>query len=135
MEKVRERLNEFLAIVDLSKRRFQEDIGVSPAYFANAVNGFSLRVQQKIKKAHPELNLEWLMTGKGNMFSEGYSADNNGKSDEGDSAYAESSFRDKNSKVAEKNDERLISIISSQQSSISKAQEQIDRLLDLLEKK
>ena len=133
MEKVRERLNEFLAIVDLSKRRFQEDIGVSPAYFANAVNGFSLRVQQKIKKAHPELNLEWLLTGKGNMFTEGYGVEANEKSSLNEEYSPEG--KSNNNKVSMKNDERLISIISSQQSSITKAQEQIDRLLDLLEKK
>lgn len=135
MEKVRERLNEFLAIVDLSKRKFQEDIGVSPAYFANAVNGFSLRVQQKIKKAHPELNLEWLMTGKGNMFSEGYGVDCGIGANEEGSLHEDNTFGGKNNKVIPKNEERLISIITSQQVSINKAQEQIDRLLDLLEKK
>ena len=127
MEKVRERLNEFLAVVDLTKRRFQKDIGVSPAYFANAVNGFSPRVQYKIRKAHPELNLEWLMTGEGNMFAEGYGAKDNKGNEEENPIHEDSP-------IGDKNDERLISIITSQQSSIRKAQEQIDRLLDLLEK-
>jgi len=136
MEKIRERLNEFLAVVDLSKRKFQEDIGVSPAYFANAVNNISPRVIQRIKKAHPELNVEWLQTGQGNMFAEGFENNTiNIDVSEDNSVHGDNSVGGKNNKITRKGDDKLIDVILSQQQSLAKSQEQIDRLLQLFESK
>lgn len=65
---IQERFQVFISYKHLSKRKFQNSIGVSNSYIQNIVNGISDDVLNSIMKIYPELNTDWLLTGKGNML-------------------------------------------------------------------
>lgn len=63
-----------LALVDytkLSKRKFQESIGVSNSYIQNISEGIGADVLNRIAIQYPEINTHWLITGEGKMLREG----------------------------------------------------------------
>lgn len=63
-----------LALVDytkLSKRKFQESIGVSNSYIQNISEGIGADVLNRITIQYPEINTHWLITGEGKMLREG----------------------------------------------------------------
>ena len=65
---IKGRFLEFISYKHLSKRKFQESIGVSNSYIQNISNGIGAEVLQRIKASYPELNTDWLMTGEGDML-------------------------------------------------------------------
>lgn len=65
---IQERFQTFISYKHLSKRKFQDSIGVSNSYIQNIVNGISDDVLNSIMKKYPELNTDWLLTGNGNML-------------------------------------------------------------------
>lgn len=65
---VQERLMQFLSHKRLSKLAFANSIGRSSAYVTNIVNSIGNSSQQKIAEQYPELNMEWLLTGEGEML-------------------------------------------------------------------
>lgn len=65
---IQERFQTFISYKRLSKRKFQDSIGVSNSYIQNIVNGISDDVLNSIMKKYPELNTDWLLTGNGNML-------------------------------------------------------------------
>lgn len=64
-----ERLMQFLAHKHMSKLRFANIIGRSPSYVTNIVEGIGASTMEVIKDKFPELNIEWLQTGKGEMIN------------------------------------------------------------------
>lgn len=63
-----------LALVDytkLSKRKFQESIGVSNSYIQNISEGIGADILNRITIQYPEVNTHWLITGEGKMLREG----------------------------------------------------------------
>lgn len=68
METVKERLIAFIAHKHISKAEFSRMIGVSQAYVTSIRGSMSPDKIQRIAMVFPELNIEWLMTGKGNML-------------------------------------------------------------------
>ena len=65
---IQERFQTFISYKHLSKRKFQDSIGVSNSYIQNIVNGISDDVLNSIMKKYPELNTDWLLTGNGKML-------------------------------------------------------------------
>lgn len=65
---IKERFLEFISYKGLSKRKFQESIGVSNSYIQNISSGISADVLYRIANAYSELNTDWLLTGEGNML-------------------------------------------------------------------
>lgn len=63
-----ERLMQFLAYSHLSKLRFANMIGRSPSYVTNMVEGIGSSTLAVIEEKFPNLNIEWLQTGKGEMI-------------------------------------------------------------------
>ncbi|MCS6967067.1 MAG: S24 family peptidase [Cytophagales bacterium] len=58
-----------------NEKRFAESVGVKPAVINNYTKGKQqskpgFEVLQKITAAYPSLNIEWLLSGKGNMLKE-----------------------------------------------------------------
>lgn len=67
------RIYEFIDYKDVTVNEFSNKIGVSNGYFAKqrSVNGnVSSRIIEKIVNLYPEISLEWLILGKGNMCIE-----------------------------------------------------------------
>jgi len=65
------RLKEFIDIKGISVSAFERSIGMSNASFGKSLkSGGTIGCDklENILKIYPELNLMWLVTGKGNMF-------------------------------------------------------------------
>lgn len=71
---IKERFDTFIRHKGLSRRKFQDAIGVSNSYIQNISKGISSDVLNRISIQYPELNTNWLLTGIGEMLSQ----DNNG---------------------------------------------------------
>lgn len=65
---LKERFDAFIRHKSLSRRKFQEQIGVSNSYIQNISKGISNDVLNRISIQYPELNTNWLLTGKGEML-------------------------------------------------------------------
>lgn len=67
---LKERLLEFVEFKKMNKRQFQISIGVSNSYIQNLNENMGPLILEKISAVYPELNIEWLLTGEGNMINE-----------------------------------------------------------------
>ena len=65
---IKSRLIEFVAYKKVSRRKFQEKIGVSNSYIQNISEGIGADVLNRISIQFPELNTTWLLTGEGEML-------------------------------------------------------------------
>ena len=65
---IKERFAEFIQYKGLSRRKFQEKIGVSNSYIQNISNSIGKDILNRISIQYPELNTDWLLTGKGEML-------------------------------------------------------------------
>lgn len=66
-----ERLQQFLDLINLTVYRFEVEVGLSVSAASRVIQGkqeFSTPNLQKIHKKYPELNLDWYLTGRGDMF-------------------------------------------------------------------
>lgn len=63
----RGRINQLSLALGINKTTLQEQVGLSNSYFAN-VNRVSGKVSAKIRQLYPNVNIEWLNEGIGNMF-------------------------------------------------------------------
>lgn len=65
---VKQRIIQYVEYRKISARKFSVSIGASPGY----VNAISKSIQpdklSRISELYPDLNTEWLMTGKGSML-------------------------------------------------------------------
>lgn len=130
-----DRLFKLADTLEPSRREFQEKIGKSCAYIANIKNP-SRRALKLIKEAYPQVNIDWIITGQGEMFVEGTTFNVNTtfrkakNSNEGTAQHVGDNV-DTNAIELVKSQNELMSKILEQS---AKKDEQIDRLLALLEK-
>lgn len=70
VEDFQNRLNEFISShLCVSMRRFEESCGLSNGVLAaSKAKGPSAEILSKILDAYPNLNLNWLVTGRGSMI-------------------------------------------------------------------
>lgn len=68
MSSVKERLMEYLKYAGISKTVFGKMIGVSSAYVTSIRQSISQDKIQSIALKFPNLNIEWLLTGEGEML-------------------------------------------------------------------
>lgn len=66
---LKERFDAFIKYKSLSRRKFQERIGVSNSYIQNISKGISNDILNRITIQYPELNTNWLLTGEGEMIT------------------------------------------------------------------
>ena len=67
---VKDRLTQFLSYKKIGQVSFASIAGLSRGYVNNIVNSIGPVAQSKIAKSFPELNIGWLLTGKGNMLKD-----------------------------------------------------------------
>lgn len=65
---VKDRINEFRRLKNLSSRGFESRCGLSNGYLRQLRNSPTADKIEIILSAFPELNREWLMTGEGEMM-------------------------------------------------------------------
>ena len=118
---IKERLTAYLEFKKISKSEFGRMIGVSNAFVTSLKKSIAPDKLQRIKAEFPDLNLEWLQFGTGEMLC---------KSDE--------EQKPGHLKFTVDTDVLLEALRESQaqtttsQSQISKCQEQIDRLITII---
>jgi transcriptional regulator with XRE-family HTH domain len=88
---VKERLIEYLKHRNIKHKEFNDAIGVSKGYIGAISKSPSNKVLNRITILYPDLNLEWLVTGEGNMLRQTSLEPQKvaGKVEEPDAAYAE----------------------------------------------
>ncbi len=74
---IKERIREYCKYKNMGISRFEKLAGLSNGYFNQVTKRPSDASLVKISKAHPDLNLAWLLTGRGEMIDdENLSSDN-----------------------------------------------------------
>ena len=69
---IKDRLLDFINSRGISQREFALRIGVSTSYISNIVKSIGSDVLAKIMEEYPELNIGWLISGKGSMLYSDY---------------------------------------------------------------
>lgn len=78
-----DRLYQYLECNAISAYAFEHTCGLSNGYLGKQFKGkgtVGSAVLVKIKKHYPELNIQWLITGKGNMINKSYYISNDNTS-------------------------------------------------------
>lgn len=77
MQTIKERLNEFLKEMGISQARFAQRVGLSRSYAQTLSDNITQSTLEKIQAAYPNLNIDWLTKGSGEMFNNHQTATNN----------------------------------------------------------
>ncbi len=125
---VKERLKEFIKVKGLSVYRFEQICGLSTGYVSNMRVSIQPDKIESIAHNFPDLNTGWLLTGEGAMLKS--SITQNAQGDNNTQVAGNGNSINSFSKSTHDN---AISEIAEQRKLEAKAQEQIDRLLTLLE--
>lgn len=64
----KERLVVFLKYLSMGQNAFEAQIGISNGYISNLKGSIGSEVLSKIKKVYPELSIDWLIDGEGEMI-------------------------------------------------------------------
>ena len=120
----KDRLKEFLSAKNIGRNKFEFQIGVSRGYLSTKSEIISSEVIEKTVDIFPDLNLEWLITGRGEMLKSEVSQTigditnstsvGNNINGSGNQVSASSAMEQEYIKLLKKKDEqidRLISII------------------------
>ena len=68
METQKERLKQFIAAIGFSVREFERAIGVSSSTITHVKDSLSAKLKEKIAANFQQLNMDWLLTGRGEML-------------------------------------------------------------------
>lgn len=68
MKTIKDRIVEYVAHINMSNRQFEIECSLSNGTINNIKDGISSPNLEKIFIQHPDLNLEWLISGNGNML-------------------------------------------------------------------
>ena len=118
---VKERLMSYLKTKKISQSEFGRTIGVSSAYVASIRKSIDKDKLRLIREAFPDLNLDWLLFGTGNMIvTTPVEIGDQNKVNYG---------LDQNVSV----DAGLVAALREAQAQTTKSQQQIDRLLSIIE--
>lgn len=65
---VKDRIRDYIKHKGISERKFSMSIGVSPTYISSMRKSLQPDKMNRIVEKYPDLNLQWLMTGEGEML-------------------------------------------------------------------
>ena len=65
--KLRDRVRQYCEYMNIRVSKFEKDAGLSNGYFNQVSKKPSEAKLDSISKAHPNLNIDWLCTGRGDM--------------------------------------------------------------------
>ncbi len=128
---VKERLKKFIKSQGMTISGFEKIIGVSNGYVNSISKGIGGEVLLSVLEKTPNLNVEWLLTGKGNMLrTQEKTSIVNTATNGGSNVSIQGS---ENTRVGEQNSE-LLEIIKEQSKQLNEKDKQIEKLLNLLGK-
>jgi len=65
---IRERTKLFLHSIKKGEKAFEREVGLSNGFISNIGDSIREKSKEKILRAHPELNWDWVLTGNGEML-------------------------------------------------------------------
>lgn len=68
MNAVKQRLLEFIEYLGIKKNAFEQTIGMSNGFVNNTNDRMTKRSLDAIRSAYPQLNTDWLISGRGDML-------------------------------------------------------------------
>ena len=79
MEKsaIQTRVEQYIKYKGLTNSRFEKQVGLSNGFVRNMDKGMSTDKVMRISEEFPELNILWLITGKGSMLATGTPVESN----------------------------------------------------------
>lgn len=119
---VKDRTIEFVKFKGITMKSFEMKCGLSTGYVTSMRKGFGTDKLNNVLKAFPELNRDWLLYGEGEMLSGSVTQSNH----HGDNIHG-------TSVTVNKTEKEYLDIIRRQSEQLSKSQQQIDRLLSIIE--
>jgi len=137
-ETVKDRLIKYLLLKKISQRSFEVKIGLSNGYINNIRKSIQPDKLQNILLNYPDLNIEWLLTGKGKMLKNDPNQDV-----EKDKIDSDANGNTKNVNTADFRNEfseminlqkSMQEILKTGQHHLSESQKQINALLEILKK-
>lgn len=69
MNTLQDRLEQFITSLDLSVLAFENECGMAQGTVNKMTDNSRQRTLEKIRKHYPQLNMEWLKTGEGEMLN------------------------------------------------------------------
>lgn len=118
---------EFIKFKGITMKTFEQKCGLSSGYVTSMRKGFGPDKLSNVLTAFPELNRDWLLYGEGEMLKSSAQQVLSGSHN--------TQIADNNNQVNLPNTlDKAINEIAEQRKLVAKAQEQIDRLITLLEK-
>lgn len=122
---LRQRVLEYCKRKNIAVSRFEKECNLANGYFNQVKKRPSLDKIESISKAFPDLNTDWLLTGEGEMLRQNIQqAGDNATQVQGTNNHVSSP------RVLE----MAMTEIAEQRKLVAKSQEQIDRLITLLER-
>lgn len=130
---VKDRVYEFVKFKGITMRKFEEICGLSSGYVSSMRHNFGKDKLTNVLTQFPELSREWLLFGDGTMLKSGNFSQNQEKvtqnNENGDN------IQGQNVTIQGNNVDEFLAIIKQQANQITKSQEQIDRLISIIEKR
>lgn len=120
---VKERVYAFIEFKGISVKRFEELCSLSNGYVSSMRKGFGEDKLNNVLTMFPELSRDWLLYGEGEMLNPKVVQNNQ----HGDNIHG-------HSVTVNKTEKDYLEIIKTQAEQLSKSQEQIDRLLSIIER-
>ena len=120
---VKERVYAFIEFKGISVKKFEELCSLSNGYIKSMRKGFGDDKLNNVLNMFPDLNREWLLYGEGEMLNQKVVQNNK----HGDNIHG-------HSVTVNKTEKDYLGIIKMQAEQLSKSQEQIDRLLSIIER-
>ena len=122
---VKQRLIEFLKYMKIGQSKFEKRIGAGNGFVNNIVKSIGTEKLQSIKREFPELNTEWLLYGAGEMLNtrQTITGDHN------------TQIAGHGNNINSSEDlSKALDEIAEHRKLLAKSQEQINRLLAIIEK-
>lgn len=123
---IKDRLILYIKHLKLSVRKFEENCDLANGYIKNIRLSITPDKLRKISLHYPELNTGWLMTGEGDMLKSSVSIENGDNSTQ--------VIGDGNHVGAPSTLDKALEALAKAHEMNAKSQEQIDRLIGVLEK-
>ncbi|MDR1973720.1 MAG: hypothetical protein LBQ31_03490 [Bacteroidales bacterium] len=120
----KDRLIEFLEYLRLGQNAFEKKVGIANGYIAHLKKSIGSDILNRIQDAYPELNMDWLLKGEGEMLN----------------VRVNSSVANGRNSIAVAGQGNTVNmpvsdLIKEYQEIIVKKDEQIDRLIGIIENK
>ena len=124
---VKDRTIQFIKYKGISMKTFEEQCNLSTGYVTSMRKGYGSEKLSNVLKAFPELNREWLLYGEGEMLNGGIVQEVQG---DGNTSVAGNGNNVNTAEVLVK----ALAEIEEHRKLLSKKDEQIDRLLSVIDK-